>query len=121
MIQAHTISLFHKNPENHTVFGARIQERQLVNAVPQPASTRQSLVQNRQPSFIRTVPSAPEFHRIMRLDMIIPKRSRALPPVGILADFWSAHHPAPKVIILLSSTIIVKYITKRRAAVVDLH
>jgi len=51
---------------------------------------------------------------------LYPERSRALPPVGILADFLSAHHPAPKVIILLSSTIIVKYITKRRAAVVDL-
>jgi len=50
---------------------------------------------------------------------LYPERSRALPPVGILADFLSAHHPAPKVVILLSSTIIVKYITKRRAAVGD--
>jgi hypothetical protein len=55
----------------------------------------------------------------MHLGTLLPKRSRALPPVGILANIWSAHHPAPKVIIQLSSAIIVKYITKRGAAVDD--
>jgi hypothetical protein len=48
----------------------------------------------------------------MRLGLFTHQRSRALPPVGILADFLSAHHPAPKVIIQLNSAFLVKYITK---------
>jgi hypothetical protein len=55
----------------------------------------------------------------MHLGIVVPKRSRALPPVGILADLWSAHHPAPKVIIQFYSAFIVKYITKRSAAMDD--
>jgi hypothetical protein len=119
MIQANPLSLSHKNPENQLVFGARIQEPLLLEAVPLPARTSHSFSRTGQPSFIRTVPSAPEFHRIMHLETFVSKRSRALPPVGILADFWSAHHPAPKVIIQFFSTLIVNIITKRSAAADD--
>ena len=47
------------------------------------------------PSLIRTIPSASEFHRIMRI-----LRSRAVPPVGI----WVINpHPAPKADLFLNS------------------
>jgi hypothetical protein len=55
----------------------------------------------------------------MHLEAIAPQRSRAIPPVGILADSASAHHPAPKVNIQLSSAFIVKYITKCDTSALD--
>jgi len=51
------------------------------------------------PSSIRTIPSAPEFHRIVRCRSAHrgkPWRSWALPPVGTYAV---SVHPAPKVVL----------------------
>jgi hypothetical protein len=82
-----------KKTENRIVFGASKQTKPHTSA-------------SQSPSSIRTIPSAPEFHRVMCFSCASTRSARqkhswAVPPIGNSLAQMCGRHPAPKVAIQL--------------------